>query len=120
MINDNQLKTLLALAAVVWGAYLIKSGVHLDERMFEPLPSVAGVVLVIAGIFDRYLWHWRVWRPWLVQRPDVRGTWKATLAPVTDGAVGSQPEPREVFFVVRQRSRRSQSGCCPRSRRLDR
>lgn len=103
MMNDNQLKALLALAAVVWGAYLVKSGVHLDQKMFEPLPSVAGVVLIIAGVFDRYLWHWRIWRPWLVQRPDVRGTWRSNLAPLADSnSDGAASAAREVFFVIRQ------------------
>jgi len=102
MINENQLKALLAVAAVVWGVLLLKAGVHLEQRLFEPIPTVAGVVLVVAGVFDRYLWRWRVWRPWLVQRPDVRGTWRSTLTQThgADGAVAA--EPRTVYFAIRQ------------------
>lgn len=102
-MSDTQLKALLAFAFLVWGISLAASGQQVSPAFFRPFSTVAGVVAVGLGLFDRWLWHWRIWRGWLVKRPDLRGTWRVELRPEPDGqrrAAGGQT--LEAYMVIRQ------------------
>lgn len=61
--------------------------------------AVYGVVLLFAA----HAWPWAVFRGWLVKRPDLRGTWKATLhSDWIDPDTQQRVLPIEAYVVVRQ------------------
>ncbi len=64
--------------------------------------SVTGVSFLLL-LWERWLWSWWGFRPWLTTRPDIRGTWKGSLVsswvdPVTKQGRGEI----EAYLVVRQ------------------
>ena len=103
MIPSNQLSVILAIAAGVWGALLIWSGVSFDKSWTGPFSTVSGVVAVALSLFEGLLWRIPWLYPWFVKVPNIRGTWKVVL--VSDWVnpeTGERPEPIQAFMVVRQ------------------
>lgn len=68
--------------------------------------TLATTVMLVYGvmlIFALYLWPWRIFRRWLVKRPDLRGSWKATLhSDWTDPVTNQKVPPIEAYVIVRQ------------------
>jgi hypothetical protein len=63
---------------------------------------VSAVSLVILG-FDRWAWHWFLFRGWLIKRPYVDGTWRAELvSDWVDPATGVAVQPISGYMVIRQ------------------
>jgi hypothetical protein len=99
MISRVQLSALLLLAASAWGIAIVLEGVQVTAVWFRPFSIVLGVLVLLLGITDRWLWRVRWLRPWLFKVPLVQGTWKATIRPTApDGA----PRKVEAFMVIRQ------------------
>lgn len=99
----TQIKALIGLVVVIWVVVLLVQGHPV------PLDYLKAFSYVITGVFfslllwERWLWSWRVFRPWLTTRPDLRGTWKGRLVsswvdPITKQGRGEI----EAYLVVRQ------------------
>jgi SMODS-associating 2TM, beta-strand rich effector domain len=102
-MTSNQIKVLIGLVVAIWAVALLVQGhpVPLDYlKAFSY--AVTGVSFALV-LWNRWLWSWRVFRPWLTTRPDLRGTWKGHL-------VSSWVDPNtkqgrgeiEVYLVIRQ------------------
>jgi hypothetical protein len=102
-MTSNQIKVLIGIVVVIWAVTLLVQGhpVPLDYiKAFSY--AVTGVSFALV-LWNRWLWSWRVFRPWLTTRPDLRGTWKGHL-------VSSWVDPNtkqgrgeiEVYLVIRQ------------------
>ena len=103
MLTKNQLTTIILLAALFWGALLLTQGVSVSLEWMRPLSSVVGTLLVVLSAFNLWLWKWPIFRGWLVKRPMIAGTWKATLRSTwVDPATGSAVAPIVGFMVIRQ------------------
>jgi len=103
LITNTQTKVLVGLIVVIWAVVLLVQGhpVPLDYiKAFSY--AVTGVSFALL-LWNRWLWSWRMFRPWLTTRPDLRGTWKGRL-------VSSWVDPNtkqgrgeiEVYLVIRQ------------------
>ena len=78
-MTSNQIKVLIGLVVVIWAVTLLVQGhpVPLDYiKAFSY--AVTGVSFALV-LWNRWLWSWRIFRPWLTTRPDLRGTWKGHL-----------------------------------------
>lgn len=68
--------------------------------------TLATTVMLVYGVmllFAYYLWPWRIFRGWLVKRPDLRGSWKATLhSDWIDRDTGQRVPPIEAYTIFRQ------------------
>jgi hypothetical protein len=69
----------LGLATLTWGLVLWAQGTPLSANHLAPFGSVVGVLAFFGITFERFLWHFRCFHGWFVNRPDLRGTWKAEL-----------------------------------------
>ena len=80
-----------------------------DSRWKPKFSSLFSFSYVVTGVsfallfWERWLWSWRVFRPWLTNRPDLRGTWKGHLVsnwidPITKQGRGEI----DAYLVVRQ------------------
>jgi hypothetical protein len=102
-MTSTQIKVLIGLVVVIWVAVLLVQGhpVPLDYlRAFSYV--ITGVSLALL-IWERWLWSWKAFRPWLTTRPDLRGTWKGHLVsnwvdPQTKQSRGQI----EAYLVIRQ------------------
>jgi hypothetical protein len=74
-MTSNQIKVLVGLVVVIWAVTLLVQGhpVPLDYvKAFSY--AVTGVSFALV-LWNRWLWSWKIFRPWLTTRPDLRGTW---------------------------------------------
>ena len=74
MMTRNQISAILALSIFFWVALLLWRGVPITLEMLLPFSSVVGAVSLSLFVFDRWVWHWPIFRGWLVQRPMIHGT----------------------------------------------
>jgi predicted pore-forming effector associated with SMODS systems len=103
MLTKNQLTTIILLAACFWGGLLLAQGVSVSADWMKPLSAVVGALMVVLSAFNLWLWKWPVFRGWLVKRPVIAGTWKASLRSTwVDPATGSTVAPIAGFMVIRQ------------------
>ena len=102
-MTDIQIKVLIGLIVVIWAVVLLAQGHPV------PLDYIKAFSYVVTGVsfallfWERWLWSWRIFRPWLTNRPDLRGTWKGHLVSDWVDAVTKQGRGDiEAYLVVRQ------------------
>jgi len=86
MLNRTHITLLVILSAAVWGISLWALSVPLNFEHSKPFAITVGVISFLSIAFDRWLWKWRIFRGWLVNRPVINGTWAATLKSDWEGS----------------------------------
>jgi hypothetical protein len=104
MINKTHLSTILLFAAVIWGILLVViSGVPVSFSWLKHLSTVTGILLLLLGAFDLWLWRLPIWQGWFVKRPILCGTWRVVLrSGWLDPPTGKNIEQIEGFAAIRQ------------------
>jgi hypothetical protein len=103
MMTNNQLRVLIGLVVLIWAGALVAQGQHVPLDYFKAFSyAITGASFGLI-FWERWLWSWRVFRPWLTTRPDLRGTWKGHLVsdwidPNTKQGLGEI----EGYLVIRQ------------------
>jgi hypothetical protein len=101
-VNKRPLWIALWIAAILWFAILWLSGQGVSLSGLRLFASIPGIVLLLAIVFDRWLWRWPLVRQHLAQLPDVQGTWRGTIVTTWRPEDGKQMEPITAYLVVRQ------------------
>jgi hypothetical protein len=102
-VTDTQIKVLVGLIVVVWAVSLLVQGQPVPLDYLKAFSySVSGVSIALF-FWERWIWSWRLFQPWLTTRPDLRGTWKGHLVsnwvdPLTRQGRGEI----EGYLVIRQ------------------
>lgn len=103
MMSRNQISAFVALSVAFWVGFLLWRGVPVTKEMLLPFSGVVGAVSLVLLVFDRWAWHWILFRGWLVKRPFVHGTWRAELvSDWIDPATQSPGPPIAGYMVIRQ------------------
>jgi hypothetical protein len=103
MLSRLHLSAIILVAAGVWGGMLLLEGTALTVTWFRPFSMVVGVLVLLLVVFDLWAWRIRLFHPWFVARPDLRGTWRAELkSDWKDEATGEVTGPIDVYLVFRQ------------------
>jgi hypothetical protein len=103
MISKTHLSTILFFAAIIWGILLVIGGVAVSISWLRYISTVTGILLLLLGTFDKWLWRLSFLQGWFVKRPIIRGTWQAILrSKWVDPATGKCIEPVNGFMVIRQ------------------
>lgn len=88
---------MIALTAALLVAAALALGIPLEEDLGRALGVAATVTVLLLGLFD-----WKLWRylpASITQRPDLNGTWQATLTyETTPGAQVEKP----CYLVIKQ------------------
>lgn len=72
-------------------------------NVFGATGTTITIVYFVIVLFDKFGWHLKIFRNWLVHRPDLRGSWKATLHSEWENPdTGDRIEPIEAYVVIRQ------------------
>jgi SMODS-associating 2TM, beta-strand rich effector domain len=67
------------------------------------VPRVVTVDTVIAILFAKYAWKWRVFKGWLVPFPNLNGTFQGTIQSTwVDPHTGSRPAPIPAILTIHQ------------------
>ena len=102
-MTSMQTKVLVGLIVVIWAVVLLVQGHPVPLDYLKAFSYVVTGVSFALLFWERWLWSWRVFRPWLTNRPDLRGTWKGHLVsnwidPITKQGRGEI----DAYLVVRQ------------------
>lgn len=104
MLTRIQTWMIVALAMTVALTWLWLGGEQPSPTTL--LTKLGGVVAFVYGtifVFANHAWPWRVFKGWLVRRPDLRGTWKVTLnSDWVNPDTHEKVPPIEAYVVVRQ------------------
>lgn len=104
----NIKNSLLLIASMSIGLWLLLIHVkdipaYLSIRAFKEIPSVAGYLAVLLGVFSKWLWRWKGFQGWLVTVPNLNGTWHGELQTTwINPETGTTPGPNDSFLVIRQ------------------
>jgi hypothetical protein len=103
MLTRNQITVLLFIAVATWGVALWLLGVPITLEDAKPFALTATILSSACLVFDRWLWQFRIFSGWLVQRPCVHGTWKVALqSSWIDSKTQRQVEPIVGVVTMRQ------------------
>src|SRR5438552_13608177 len=104
MISHRQLQVLVmtVLAALAVVLFMQGKGVPLKD-FYNAFSYVVTATAFTFVLWERYLWHWWPFYPYLHKKPDLRGTWKGQLdSNYEDRDTCQTKPPIEVYIVVRQ------------------
>jgi SMODS-associating 2TM, beta-strand rich effector domain len=103
MISRLHLVPIVFIVGLVWLFLLVVDGVAIELAWLPRLTAVVPVLLVVLGVFDRWLWRLPWINGWFAKRPVLCGTWQVTLQTEwKDPKTGEVPGPNICYMVVRQ------------------
>jgi hypothetical protein len=79
MISRLHLTPIVLFIGLVWLVLLFINGVAVELVWLKHLSIVVPVLLVVLGIFDRWLWKQPWLNGWFANRPVLCGTWRVEL-----------------------------------------
>ena len=106
LVLYNAVRLLVVLSAGFGLALSVYSG--LDPSQLKDflglIPKVITLDLLVVWVFLRWLWRWRIFRPWLVPFPNLNGTWTGHVQsdwvnPETNEGIGPIP----AMLTIKQR-----------------
>ena len=107
MITRIQLFIILLIAVVIYGLLLLIDGVPVSLFWLRHLSIVTVVLMLVLCGFDKWLWRrpflqrWAL--SWFIKRPDISGTWRATIISNRfDRSTGEVIAPVEGYMIIRQ------------------
>ena len=101
-MNQRPLWVALWIAGILWIGALWLSGQAISVNGLRLFGSIPGIVLLLAGLFDGWLWRWPLVRKYISRLPDARGTWRGTIVTTWRAADGKSMKPIPAYLVVRQ------------------
>jgi hypothetical protein len=103
MLNRLQVSALVVVFAALWGISLVLQGVDVGPELLKPFQQVVGALVILLAAFEHFLWKVPGINGWLVKRPNIGGTWKATFQTSWKHPdTGIVPGPITAFMVVKQ------------------
>ena len=95
---------------VIWVVVLLAFGVDFDRPVSEigleavtKLSYVVAIYSVLVIVFVNWAWRLRIFKGWLVQSPNLQGTWKGTLESTwIDPETKQKIPPKGVTLVIKQ------------------
>src|SRR5260370_21096979 len=98
---------MLGLMLLIWVGVLQATGTPLsiNWEAIKKLPDVVTIFVIVSFFFTRWMWRWKIftYKGWLVQVPNIQGTWAGDLQstwkdPTTDRVI----PPLRMILVIRQ------------------
>ena len=98
---------MLGLMLLIWVGVLQATGTPLsiNWEAINKLRDVVTIFVIVSFFFTRWMWRWKIftYKGWLVQVPNIQGTWAGDLQstwkdPTTDRVI----PPLRMILVIRQ------------------
>jgi hypothetical protein len=86
----------------VWVVILVLHRLTVPTGALNWISDVSAVVVALMLVFERWLWRWRIFRGWLVRRPDIHGTWRVSFESNYEGVENDGGTRRSGVLVARQ------------------
>jgi hypothetical protein len=103
--KEAQIWVSLILMLLIWVGILSATGTPLaiNWEAIKKLPEVVTVFVILRFVFTKWLWRRRWFKGWLVQIPDLQGTWEGELQSTWENPETRQRiPPLRVILVIRQ------------------
>ena len=107
----SNIKTKTALWVILIASFLIFYAIfHVQgnpvlnlKTIFQILPKVIFLDLVLFGLFASFLWKLRIFKHWLVPFPNLNGTWKGHIRTNwIDPKTHKKPDPIPAILTIKQ------------------
>ena len=103
MLTRIQIGIALAIAVVAWGMCLVVFGEAVSWTLLKPFFAVVGVMAGVALFVEHAAWAWGWLNGWLLDIPDLRGTWRVKLvSDWVDPATEQGIAPIDCYMSVTQ------------------
>lgn len=108
MKNINTKMGLYLLLAVsfflFYAIYIIQDSSAFNPKIiFQILPKVVSVDLLLYGFFVSFLWKLPIFKHWLVPFPNLNGTWRGQIRTTwKDPETGARPGPIPAILTIKQ------------------
>ena len=103
MMPKKQITTIVWASVLIWALLLIINGVSVSQSWFSLVSIVIGILVILIGIFNKWLWKLSILHPWLISTPVLQGTWKGEIRSSYIGPkTGQVTPPIKAYFVVKQ------------------
>lgn len=104
MPSSTQIKLLLLTIGIAAAAVLVAHGGSLTEAktLVHEILGTSTVVGLLLLVIDRWAWTWAIFRPWLIKRPTIRGTWRGVLRSQYEVTPGERIPDIPIYLAVKQ------------------
>lgn len=103
--KEAQIWFSMILMLLIWVGILSATGTPLsiNWEAVEKLPEVVTVFVILRFVFVKWLWRRSLFKRWLVQVPDLQGTWKGEFQSTWESPETKQrPPSTKMLLVIRQ------------------
>jgi len=103
--REAQIWFSLVVMLLIWVNILIVTGTprSINWEAVDKLPEVVTIFIALRFIFTKWLWRWRWFTGWLVQVPDLEGTWVGEFQSTWENPETKQVlPPTKMILVIRQ------------------
>ena len=96
----------LGTFAVIWIFLLLAGGITslLDlANVAKKFPQAVVIYAILILLFTKWAWRWKIFRNWLVQIPDIQGTWRGSIITTwADPSTGKKLDSIPAILAIRQ------------------
>jgi hypothetical protein len=103
MLTRTHITIFLSLAVATWAIALLVLHLPVTWEDSKPFALTATTLSIACVIFDKWIWKWPIFKGWLVNQPDLHGTWKVLLkSDWVNPETKQQVAPIECIMTIRQ------------------
>jgi hypothetical protein len=103
MLTRTHITVLLLVAVATWAIVLWILGLPFTWEYSKPFAITASFLSAVCFVFDKWAWKWSLFKYWLVNQPNLHGTWKVLLkSDWVNPETKEQVAPIECIMTIRQ------------------
>jgi len=103
MSDKKYIHALLYLFVFILTLLLLAEGTVIPIHSFKPVGLAITISILLYGLFEKWVWKWRLFHPWFVSTPNISGTWKGQLISNWINPETNQLIPAiEAYLIIRQ------------------
>jgi hypothetical protein len=89
---------------LIWAVLLFLTGTSLaiNWEAIKKFPDAVTVYVLLAFVFTKWLWRFKLFGGWLVPFPDLQGTWRGEFKSTWSDSSGKRIAPISMILVIRQ------------------
>lgn len=103
MIGRIHVTLIVGVTVAVWAIVLAVRGTAITWDHFVPFGTAVTALTLMLHAFNSTCWRWGIFKGWLVQRPNLNGTWKVIIENEVVGRISGYMVFRQTFTSLTAR-----------------